>query len=249
MRKKIFDIIEISDGKNVLSSIYDYFMIVVIVASLLPLAFKESLLAFEVIDRICVCIFILDYILRWITADYKYNKKGMIPFVRYPFGLMALVDLISILPSLTALNPSLKLLRLFRMLRAFRVFRVFKAFRYSKSMRIITKVLKRARHSLAAVGTFAVGYIFVAALVIFNIEPDSFASFFDAVYWATVSLTTVGYGDIYPVTVAGRVVTMISSIFGIAIIALPSGIITAGYMKEVGEPDDGVKEEAADKDE
>ncbi len=76
----------------------------------------------------------------------------------------------------------------------------------------------------------AIGYIIISALIIFNIEGDSFETFFDAIYWATVSLTTVGYGDIYPITTAGRIITMISSIFGIAIVALPAGIITAGYM-------------------
>ncbi len=75
--------------------------------------------------------------------------------------------------------------------------------------------------------------IFFSALVIFNVEPNSFNNFFEAIYWATVSLTTVGYGDLYPVTTIGRVVTMVSSIFGVAVIALPAGIITAGYMKEV----------------
>ena len=64
-------------------------------------------------------------------------------------------------------------------------------------------------------------------------EPESFNNFFEAIYWATVSLTTVGYGDIYPVTSVGRVITMISSVFGIAVVALPAGIITAGYMKEL----------------
>ena len=77
------------------------------------------------------------------------------------------------------------------------------------------------------------GYVFVSALVIINVEPESFESFFDAIYWATVSLTTMGYGDIYPVTTIGRAVTMISSFFGIAIVALPAGIITAGYMREI----------------
>ena len=81
----------------------------------------------------------------------------------------------------------------------------------------------------------AIGYILVSALIIFNVEGDSFSSFFDAIYWATVSLTTVGYGDIYPVTTAGRIITMISSIFGIAIVALPAGIITAGYMDVINE--------------
>lgn len=119
------------------------------------------------------------------------------------------------------------------MIKAFRVFRVFKAFRYSRSVEIIVNVLKRSKESLVAVGTLAVAYILIAALVIFNVEPDSFNSFFDAIYWATVSLTTVGYGDIYPITTIGRIVTMVSSIFGIAIVALPAGIITAGYMNEI----------------
>ena len=69
--------------------------------------------------------------------------------------------------------------------------------------------------------------------MIFNAEPDSFDDFFESVYWATVLLTTVGYGDIYPVTDIGRLIAMISSLFGIAIVALPAGIITAGYMKEL----------------
>ena len=70
----------------------------------------------------------------------------------------------------------------------------------------------------------------LSALIMFNAEPDSFPTFFDAFYWAMVTLTTVGYGDIYPVSVTGRVVSMISSFMGIAIVALPTGIITAGYM-------------------
>ena len=72
-----------------------------------------------------------------------------------------------------------------------------------------------------------------AVVTVINVEPDSFRNFFDALYWATVSLTTMGYGDIYPVTTIGRMVTMASSIFGIAIVALPAGIITAGYMDEI----------------
>ena len=93
------------------------------------------------------------------------------------------------------------------------------------------EVIKTSKDALLAVCGLAVAYIFVSALVIFNVEADSFGTFFDAIYWATVSLTTVGYGDIYPVTTAGRIITMISSLFGIAVVALPAGIITAGYME------------------
>ena len=146
---------------------------------------------------------------------------------------MAVIDLLSILPSLTVLNGSFKLLKLFRLLRTLKVLRAFKFLRYSKSFEIISNVFQKQKKILSAVATMAVAYVLVSALVIYNVEPESFNTFFDAIYWATISLTTVGYGDIYPVTTIGRIVTMISSVFGIAIIALPSGVITAGYLSEV----------------
>lgn len=86
---------------------------------------------------------------------------------------------------------------------------------------------------MLVVGGLAIGYIVISALIMFNVEPATFPSFFDAVYWATVSLTTVGYGDIYAVSTIGKVITMLSSVFGIAIVALPAGIVTAGYMEEI----------------
>lgn len=245
MRKFIYEMIESAEtsSRKVVSYIYDFLMIATIVVSLIPLAFKDTNQAFEIIEIVCVVIFSIDYLLRWITADYKLStKKKFVAFLVYPITFMALIDIISILPSLTNLNEGLRVLRVFRLIRAIRVFRVFKAFRYSNNIRILANVLNKSRHSLGAVGTLAIGYIVISALVIFTVEPESFENFFDAVYWATVSLTTVGYGDIYPVTVAGRIVTMISSAFGIAIIALPSGIITAGYMKELNGKDEEKKE-------
>lgn len=235
MRKRIFEVIEVSDGNDRLSSIYDTTMLTLIVLSLIPLAFKAETTFFAVVDKVCAAAFILDYALRLMTADYKFGKKSIGSFIRYPFSFMAIIDLISILPSVTVLNSGFKLLRLMRMMRALRVFRVFKTFRYSKSVRIIANVFKRSREPLIAVCTLAGAYILVSALVIFNVEPDSFDTFFDAIYWATVSLTTMGYGDIYPITTAGRIITMVSSIFGIAIVALPAGIITAGYMNEIND--------------
>lgn len=243
MRKRIFEIIEVSDGNDRLSSIYDATMLALIILSLIPLAFKAETTFFAVIDKVCAATFIFDYALRLITADYKFGKKSIGSFIRYPFSFMAIIDLISILPSITVLNSGFKLLRLMRMMRALRVFRVFKTFRYSKSVRIIANVFRRSKEPLIAVCTLAGAYILVSALVIFNVEPDSFDTFFDAIYWATVSLTTMGYGDIYPITTAGRIITMVSSIFGIAIVALPAGIITAGYMNEINDHEEDSSEE------
>lgn len=233
MRKRIFEIIEKSNDNDTASSFYDYFMIVVIFLSLIPLAFKNSPAWGEAIDTGCVVIFIIDYILRWFTADYKYEKKSIISFIRYPFSFMAIIDLLSILPSLRIISSGFKILRVLRLIRALRVFRLLKVMRYSRNFEIIGNVLKNSKDSLIAVCGLAGGYIIVSALIIFNVEPDSFNNFFEALYWATVSLTTVGYGDIYPISTLGRIITMVSSIFGIAIVALPAGIITAGYMKEI----------------
>ena len=232
MREKLYSIIEPVENENKLSSIYDFVMMATIVVSMIPLAFKETNVVFQWIDYITVGIFILDYLLRLLTADYKL-KKSVASFFVYPLTPMAIIDLVSILPSLTVLNSGFRLLKLFRLLRTLKVLRAFKFLRYSKSFDIISNVFKKQKKVLSAVATMAVAYVVISALVIYNVEPDSFETFFDAIYWATISLTTVGYGDIYPVTTIGRIVTMISSVFGIAIIALPSGVITAGYLEEV----------------
>lgn len=233
IRKRIYDIIDASNEEDKWSRGYDIFMIIVIATSMIPLMTKTQSTAIHIIDRITVSIFIVDYLLRLFTADFKFERKSITSFLKYPISPMAIIDLLSILPSLIVLSQSLKVLRLVRMARAFRVFRVFKAIRYSKNLQRLRNVWASSKTSLAVVGGLALGYIFVSALIVFNVEPTSFKNFFEAIYWATVSLTTVGYGDLYPVTAIGRVITMVSSIFGVAVIALPAGIITAGYMKEV----------------
>ena len=237
MKEKLYEIIEPADKGNTLSKIYDFFMMVTIILSLIPLAFKETTVLFYWFEYVTVAIFVVDYFLRLLTADLKI-KKGKRSFLIYPITPMALVDLISILPSVTFFRDGLRYFRLIRLLRTFKVFRAFKFLRYSKSFVIIADVFHKQKKVLTAVATLAVAYIFISALIIYNVEPESFSTFFDAIYWATISLTTVGYGDIYPITTIGRVVTMISSIFGIAIIALPSGVITAGYMEEINKDDE-----------
>ena len=159
-RKRIYEIIEKSEGHDKLSSIYDFSMIVIIVISLIPLAFKEDNAVFTVLDKVSVAVFIADYALRWMTADYKFGKRSLTSFVKYPFSIMAIVDLVSILPSLSFISSGFKLLRILRMIRALRVLRVFKAVRYSRSFEIIGNVLRSSKNSLIAVCALAGGYIF-----------------------------------------------------------------------------------------
>jgi len=236
MRKRLFEVIEAddpADGRDPASTAYDLFMIVIITLSILPLAFKTQRPVFETFEKIAFWVFSADYLLRWSTADYKFRRRSVVSFLRYPVSPMAVVDLMSILPSILLVSSAFRLLRVMRLLRAMRVLRVIKVFRYSSTIRILSAVLQESRKPLLAVLSLAAGYILMSALVMFTVEAESFDSFFEAVYWATVSLTTVGYGDITPLTTTGRLVTMFSSLMGIAIIALPSSIITAGYIREL----------------
>ena len=209
MRKRLFEIIEVAKENDRWSQAYDFIMIFVIFLSLMPLTVKEQTPFLNVVDKITASIFVIDYLFRLITADFKL-EQGKLSFVRYPFTFMAIVDLVSILPSVTFINNGFRVLKVSRLFRSLRVFRIFKSFRYSKNVALIVRVFSKQKDSLMVVIWFALGYIVISALVIFNVEPETFDTFFDAVYWATVSLTTMGYGDIYPVSVAGKIVTMIS---------------------------------------
>ena len=226
MRQRLYSLLSGEDGAALW---YGCIMTVLIIASLLPLCFKESSPILETIEYACVLVFIVDYLARWATADLKL-RKGALSFLIYPFTPMAIIDLASILPVFNALNDALRTLRV---LRLFRALRAFKLIRYSKSASAIATVFEKQREALLAVLCLAIGYILVSALVIFNVEPNTFNTFFDAVYWAVVSLTTVGYGDLYPTSDVGRTIAMISSLMGVAVVALPSGIITAGMLDEL----------------
>ena len=231
-------IYNLGNRKDLLSSrIYDYFMLLMIITSVVPLMFVDDYPIFRIIEIVTVLVFIIDYLLRWITSG-MLLKKGWLSYIIYPFMPMAIIDLLSILPGLNLIDTSFKLLRLTRLLK---IVRLLKVFRYSGKITMFFTVLVKERQVLLSVLMLALFYIFITALVMFNAEPHinpntgaaTFRSFFDALYWATVTLTTVGYGDLCPVTNIGRVVSMLSSLFGVAIIALPSGVITASYLEEL----------------
>jgi voltage-gated potassium channel len=213
-------------------------MLIAIAIGILPLMFRTQYPIFWYFDLISGICFIVDYILRWCTADFDSKRSKVAAFVVYPFTPMAIIDLLSILPIFNLLGPTFKVFRVSRLLK---ILRNFKVIRYFEPLEIILSVVRRQGTILITVFSLAVFYIFITALIMFNAEeqinPDTgeylFNSFFDAFYWAACTLTTVGYGDIYPISDIGRIISVISSIVGIAIIALPSGIVTAGYMEEL----------------
>ena len=228
-RKKISDVINIWTGSSIWCRVYDVVMIIVIIMGLLPLAFHEKYKVFKYTDIVVVTIFIIDYLLRWLTADFRI-KKGKLSFLIYPVTFFAIIDIICILPLFTDFGLGLRFAMLLRLVYTLRF---LKFIRYSKSIMILTNVLKNYGYVLMSIFFILVVYMLFSALVIFNVEPDTFPTFFDAVYWSVVTMVTVGYGDIIPTSIAGRVVAMITSIVGVIIFALPSGFIAAAFVKEL----------------
>ena len=238
-REKVKEMVEARNDSR-LSRLYDWVMLVAIAVGIFPLMFRDQYRIFWYFDLFSCCCFIVDYLLRWITIDLDSKRSRFAAFLLYPFTPMAVIDLLSILPTLNLLNQTFKVMRVSRLLK---VLRVIKFVRYYEPLEIILAVIRRQKKILYTVLSLALFYIFITALIMFNAEKDInpetgtylFNDFFDAFYWAACTLTTVGYGDLYPVSDVGRVISIISSIVGIAIIALPSGIITAGYMDEIKE--------------
>jgi voltage-gated potassium channel len=236
-KRRIYEIIEQGKRGDKLSIAYDILMLVAIVMSIIPLMFAKTYPIFRIIEVVTVTLFIVDYVLRWITADIRLGKKRK-SFLIYPFTFWAIIDLLSILPGLSLLSKGFKIFRITRLLR---VLRLLKVFRYTDKVQVLGRVIRKEKGVLMSVLGIAVFYVFLTALIMFNAEPHinpetgatTFGDFFDALYWATVTLTTVGYGDLTPATNIGRFVSMLSSLFGVAVIALPSGVITASYLEEL----------------
>ncbi|MCR5666602.1 MAG: ion transporter [Eubacterium sp.] len=229
-KKRLYEIIEASNPDDKASKAYDIMMYVAIVAGLLPLTVKTTNVYTQMLDMVTILLFLFDYVARIYTADYKMGYKHYRAYVAYAVTPLAIVDLLSVLPILTFFFPSVAVFGAFRV---FRVLRAFKLARYSKTMVAIVNVLKYVKNQLAAVLVLTILYIIISAMAIFQVEPDQFNNFFDAIYWSTISITTIGYGDIVPATIIGKMITIISSLVGVAIIALPSGIITAAYIREM----------------
>lgn len=195
----------------------------------LPPAWKAALAVCEIV---IVVLFTIEYALRIIAAEHKWS------FIRSFYGV---VDLIAILPFYLSLLSVGIDLRAVRGLRLLRVFRLFEIARYSTAVTRLMNAVKYARNE-ALVFLFAtLVLLYIAALGIHHFEheaqPEKFESVFHSLWWAVVTLTTVGYGDAYPVTVGGRIFTFIILLCGMGIVAVPAGLVATGMTRAAEEDD------------
>ena len=226
VRKKLFKIVE---KDTTYYEWYDILILICIWISTIPLTFKEQNNFTYILTILTTIVFVIDYILRWITSDFRL-KKGISSFIKYPFTISAIFDLVVILSCFSEIFNSSYILRIFSI---FRILRIAKTLRYSTKFEIIKSVVNKNKKILEVVCGFTAGFIFISALIMFQFENQSFKNFFEAIYWSTTVLTTVGYGDICPKTEIGRLISIISSLVGIAFVALPTGIITSGFVEEL----------------
>lgn len=248
MRERIFHIINTEESSSIWSKLYNIFNIIIIILSLLPLVFKEQTPLLIRIDQVALVFFIIEYALHIWTADIKYQDRSkLMAFLSYPVSFYGIVDLLSIIPLLRFVSSPFRLFRLFRLFRSLRIFRVFKIFRYSSSIEVLINAIKRQKGPLQFIFWVAFMYLIISALIVFNIEPESFPSFMDALFWAAGALTSATYGDYYPSTPFGQVIAIISFLVGVRIIALPSSIITAGFLDELKEETNSDQAEWAEK--
>ena len=184
-----------------------------------------------------VIVFTIEYILRIWTADLLYPGEKH-PRLKYIFSPMAIIDLLAILPFyLPFISADFRFLRMVRLFRLFRFLCVFKLGRYFDALQVIVKVLRDSRSQLIMSIAICLFVMLFSAIIMYTFEtpvqPDQFPNIVASLWWAMCTLTTVGYGDVYPITGVGRFFASIISLVGIGIIAIPTGIIAAGFSRVI----------------
>lgn len=178
---------------------------------------------------VCVVIFTLEYLARIYVADKKF---------KFIFSFFGLIDLFAILPFYLSFGVDLRSLRLLRM---FRLFRLLKLVRYNRALRVFTQAMIAAKEQIILFMVITLILIYFSAVGIYYFEneaqPEHFSSVFESLWWSIVTLTTVGYGDVYPITVGGRIFTFFILLIGLGIVAIPTGIISSALTKSVDSKD------------
>ena len=240
-RRRLYEILEISAIDDKVSSFFDGFIITMILLNVAMVVLETSeplhsdyRMLFHWFDIFTIAVFTVEYIARvWVSdmqSHYPRNKPWRAR-LRYMMSPYALIDLIAILPFYLGLYWDLRILRVFRLVR------LLKLFRYSPALATLGRVFYAERRALLAAGVIVMGLMVFSASIIYYLEheaqPEVFASIPHSMWWAMATLTTVGYGDMAPVTTAGRAFGGVVMVCGLGVFALPVGILASGFAAEI----------------
>ncbi|MGN0658410.1 MAG: ion transporter [Emergencia sp.] len=245
-RKRIYTIIQVGNLSDFPSRLYDFILVIAVVINIIiaifdtfpaSQAYKAQI---QISETATVIFFTIDYILRIWTADYFYEEltPGRAR-LRFIFSWAGIVDFLSCIPFFIPAGGAV-----FRMLRIVRILRVFRIHYYADPLRVIGEVLRKKRGQLLSSIFIVLVLMTAASLMMYNLEhkaqPEVFANAFSGFWWAVNTLLTVGYGDIVPITAGGRLCGTILTFLGVFMVAIPTGILSAGFMEQVtlvGDPE------------
>ena len=243
-KKAIYKIIEQGDHGSKYNLIFDYSIMSLIVLNLLSLAL-ESIpevkdkygIFMNYFEAFSVIVFSIEYALRIYVSDLVFQTKSKINSAsKFIFSTYGILDLISILPFYLPLFFGFDLLFI-RIIRLFRFVRILKIGRYNDSLSLIFAVVREKKGELISAGFVATIILIIASFLMYYVEgdvqPDKFPNVLACFWWAVATLTTVGYGDVFPVTALGKVLSGIIAVLGIGLVALPAGLISAGFMEKI----------------
>ncbi len=244
MKEKMYRIIEKGSHGKKGNLFFDYLImslillsiISIILESITEVSFKYGSIL-RIFNTFSIIIFSIEYLIRAyvskLTHPSSSNSKSFLKFVISPY---AIIDLLAILPFYLPLLFKLDL-RFLRVLRLTRFFRILKVNRYNNSLNLIWSVIKEKKPELLITGFVAFIILIIASFLMYHIEgqhqPEKFPNILESFWWAIATLTTVGYGDVYPVSGFGKIISGIIALLGIGLVALPTGLISAGFMNKI----------------
>lgn len=258
IKLKVYSVIREDDENTLAGNLFDGTLIVLIILNVLLVVFDTFSLPgwyvhfSSIAETVSVIVFTIEYLLRLWTSDLKYPDRGKISArLHHMITFMSIIDLLAILPFYLPFLIPVDL-RVLRVLRILRLFRLFKFSRYTTAFRTIGSVFKNKAHQLLSSIFVVLLLMVIASVLMYNVEhdaqPEQFSNAFSGLWWAIATLTTVGYGDIYPVTALGKLLAAMIAMLGIGLVAVPTGIISAGFVELIEKnPADESPADAIDK--
>lgn len=244
IKKEVLNTINKADKAGTTSKYFDFFIITLIILNVIAVITEtvESIYTpyqfyFEYFEIFSVVVFSIEYVLRlWTCTEIDKYKHPIWGRIKYVFSIGAIIDLLAIVPFYLPLFITADT-RFLRILRLFRLMRVFKLGRYSEAFNSIVSVISKRKEELLTTLAFLLVILILASSAMYYIEheaqPDVFTSIPSTMWWGVATLTTVGYGDVYPITPYGKILGSFIAILGIGVFALPAGIIATGFESEI----------------